>query len=268
MDDNVSVLRMAQETSRGLKNLIVLAVEHQWKPTEVEKLVSFWNKSESEHMIKDMISLCRPHVAIRESEFDKNPMMLGVQNGLIDLNDSSFREPQREDLISKQCNANFDPHAECPTWLKFLDETTGGDSDLARYLQQCAGICLTGLTQEHLFFIVVGPAATGKTTFQETLKLVWGDYCVGIDPNSLAAGKVEAAKARPDIAKLRGARLVFANESRAGLRIDEGLLKALSGDAGKVFDLKLKTQKRRPLAEPVAEQNRSPDVNDLTKLAG
>src|SRR5205823_670280 len=87
-----------------------------------------------------------------------------------------------------------------------------------------------GLTQEHLFFIVVGPSATGKTTFQETLKFVWGEYCVGIDPNSLAAGKVEAAKARPDIAKLRGARLVFANESRAGLRIDEGLLKALSGD--------------------------------------
>ena len=78
--------------------------------------------------------------------------------------------------------------------------------------------------------MVLGPGGTGKTTFQETLKHVWGDYCCGIDPNSLAAsGKPDAAKARPDLAKLPGVRLVFANESRAGLRLDEGLLKSMTG---------------------------------------
>lgn len=123
----------------------------------------------------------------------------------------------------------FDKAAECPWWEKFLEDTVRGDTEMLRYLRQCAGICLTGETRHHLFFIVLGPGGTGKTTFQETLKFVWGDYCCGVDPNSLAAGKAESARARPDLAKLPGVRLAFANESRAGLRLDEGLLKSLVG---------------------------------------
>jgi putative DNA primase/helicase len=88
---------------------------------------------------------------------------------------------------------------------------------------------LTGHQKEHLFFVIVGPAATGKSTFHEALQHMFGDYACSIDPNSLAAHKAEGGKARPDFAKLPGMRFVLANESRAGLRLDEGLIKSLSG---------------------------------------
>ena len=59
---------------------------------------------------------------------------------------------------------------------------------------------------------------------------MWGTYSVGINPESLAMNKNrDGSKPRPDIAKLPGARLVFANESRAGLQLDEGLLKWMTG---------------------------------------
>src|SRR5262249_54983152 len=152
--------------------------------------------------------------------------LFNVQNGTLDLRTGEFREADRTDYITKVATVTFDRASECPQWEKFLHDTVKCDAEMLRYIRQCAGICLTGETRHHLFFIVLGPGGTGKTTFQETLKFVWGDYCCGVDPNSLAASKAETARARPDLAKLPGVRLAFANESRAGLRLDEGLLKS------------------------------------------
>jgi putative DNA primase/helicase len=153
-----------------------------------------------------------------------------VRNGVIDLRTDRFREASRADYITKQCNAVFDEMATCPLWEKFLLDTTQGNHELIAYLAHCAGISLTGHTKEHLFFIVVGPGGTGKSTFFETIKYVWGDYAIGIDPNSIAASmKAEGGRARPDIARLPGVRLAFANETRKGLQLDAGLIKALTG---------------------------------------
>ena len=124
----------------------------------------------------------------------------------------------------------FDSAATCPAFETFLLETTQRNFDLIAYLQRCLGISLTGHVREHLFFIIIGPAGTGKSTFCEAVKYVWGDYAIGIDPNSLAASmKAEGGRARPDIARLPGVRLAFANETRKGLQLDAGLIKALTG---------------------------------------
>jgi type IV secretory pathway VirB4 component len=63
-------------------------------------------------------------------------------------------------------------------------ESCNGDADLVRYLQICTGVCLSGLVEEHLFFLVLGPAGTGKSTFGEVLMSLMGDYALGVDPNT------------------------------------------------------------------------------------
>jgi len=227
-DDAGRVRELVKATMRSLGQLVSHAAVI-WPAKKVTELAGFWSRSEQEYMVRDVIAIMRSSVAVDRGLFDANRMLFGVQNGVIELETGLFRECLREDFSTKQANVEFNKTAECPLWLKFMKETTANDRELMRYLQQCAGICLTGEVEEHLFFIVLGRAGTGKTTFQETLKYVWGDYCCGIDPNSLAAAKIESARARPDLAKLPGMRLVFANESRAGLRLDEGLLKSLVG---------------------------------------
>lgn len=228
--DHGQVKGWAAETARGLGFLVEQAVKSGATPEATKAVVKFWAASESDGAIDSIISLIRPMVAVDPASFDANPMLLGVQNGVVDLETGELKEADRAQLITKLCNATFNPDAACPKWEEFLLAACGGDTELVRYLRQCAGICLTGLTEEHTFFIVTGPGGTGKTTFQEALKFVWNDYAIGIDPNSLASSKNEGARARPDLAKLPGIRLAFANESRAGLRIDEGLLKALTGN--------------------------------------
>lgn len=228
--DNARAMLLAKETVSNLKQLVSCAIEAGQKSDEVKALVNFWRSCENDHKIGEILSLARWNVVIKQSRFDADPDLLGVRNGVVDLRTGTLREASREDHITKQCNAAFDESASCPQWEKFLLETTQNDLELIGYLQQCAGISLTGHTKEHLFFIVVGPGGTGKSTFFETIKYVWGDYAIGIDPNSLAASmKSEGGRARPDIARLPGVRLAFANETRKGLQLDAGLIKALTG---------------------------------------
>ncbi len=227
--NNAEVLRCAQATARKLGELIQMGMEQNYSRKEMEELLRFWKNSEADYKVREIVALARSHVVIDRADFDSDVELLGVQNGVVDLRDGSFRKPEREDLITKQANVVFDPTATCPTWDSFLLETTRNDLELIRYLQQCVGITLTGNQKEHLFFIILGPGGTGKTTFCEALKFMFGEYACGIDPNSLGAGKIEGGRARPDLAKLHGVRLVLANESRAGLKLDEGLVKAITG---------------------------------------
>ena len=53
--------------------------------------------------------------------------------------------------------------------MNFLDEATGGDKDLIRFLQQFSGYCLTGITREHKLVFVYGPGGNGKAVFLNTV---------------------------------------------------------------------------------------------------
>ncbi len=228
--DNPKAMLLAKETVSNLKRLIALAVDAGQKSDAVKTLVSFWRSCESEHKVSEILTLARWHVVIKQGQFDADPDLLGVRNGLVDLRSGTLRPAKREDYITKQANVTFDSSATCRFWEEFLLETTQGNLELVSYLQQCVGLSLTGHTKEHVFFIIVGPGRTGKSTFCETIKYIWGDYAIGIDPNSLAASmKSEGGRARPDIARLPGVRLALANETRKGLQLDAGLVKALTG---------------------------------------
>jgi putative DNA primase/helicase len=228
-EDNPQATELAQQTVRDLRKLVEMATKNNCDPREVEQYLTFWKNSEAAYKVGEILILARSRIVVDRGAFDADPDILGVENGLLDLRDGTFRAPVREDMLTKQCNVVFDETAQCPQWDKFLVETTQNDPELIRYLRQCAGIFLTGHQREHLFFVIVGPGSTGKTTYCETLTFVLGDYSCGVDPNTLAMGKAEGGRARPDIAKLPGMRLVLANESRAGLKLDEGLVKSLTG---------------------------------------
>jgi len=69
---------------------------------------------------------------------------------------------------------------------KFLENlVTGEDKDLQSFLQLSVGYTLTGRTDEHCLFVLYGTGSNGKTTFTETLRLLFGDYARRINVESL-----------------------------------------------------------------------------------
>ena len=61
-------------------------------------------------------------------------MLLGVKNGIIDLETFEFRESERDLLMTKEMNASYDESAACPLWEKFCRRPRAG-------MRSCSGIC-------------------------------------------------------------------------------------------------------------------------------
>ena len=108
------------------------------------------------------------------------------------------------------------PGGSCPLWLTFLDRVTGGDRDLQTYLQRLAGYALTGSTREHVLPFAHGSGGNGKGVFIGALAGMMGDYHKTAPIETFAASHGD--RHPTELAMLRGARLVTAQETEEGRR--------------------------------------------------
>ena len=166
-------------------------------------------------------------------QLDVNDYLLNLQNGTLDLSGDKpvFLSHGPDMLLSKICNAEYDPAADCKEWKKFLLEIMRDDKEKILYLQKIAGLSLTGNTEQETCFILYGSTTrNGKSTFCETLLHLLGDYSVTMKPESLAVRQnLDSRTASGDIARLAGCRFCNASEPPKRMLFDTALLKSLLG---------------------------------------
>lgn len=167
----------------------------------------------------------QPGIAIRPDDLDVDPWLLVVRNGTLDLRTGLLRESLPEDLNTRRANVDYDPDAGCPLWLKHMEFVTGGDDGLARWLRRAVGYTLTGLTDEQKLFFLWGNGANGKSTFVDVISHVLGSYATQADGGLLTASSEHPTQ----LAGLRGARLVVADETGQGRKLAEQRVKAITG---------------------------------------
>lgn len=224
-DTTGEIWRRAKETVRSMYDEAGGLVEG-----EQDGLTEHTRRSESRERLSSMIALAQSEegIPIDPTEFDRDPWLLNLRNGALDLRTGTFREHRREDLGSKLGPVEYDPEATCPTWECFLDRVMGGNKELVRYLQKAVGYSLTGDTREQCLFFLWGTGRNGKSTFLETIRRLLGDYACQMDFTSVLRTKTD--KVRNDIARLNGARLVSAVEVEDGRALSEVVVKQLTGN--------------------------------------
>ena len=188
-------------------------------------------RSEAKARIDAMIGLAEsePGIPVLHDELDRDPWLLNVGNETIDRRIGELRPHARGDLITKIVPIEFDPSAECPEWLKFLDRIFASRADLIRFLRKAIGYCLTGLTTEQCAFLLYGLGANGKSTLLKILSHILGEYWRQMRTETLMLK--HGADAIPnDIAALFGARLATAVETENGRRLAESVIKQMTGD--------------------------------------
>jgi len=221
-DDAGRVHRLAKERVRGIYREASDAEDEDRR----KALAKHATASESETRIRAMIELAKSEVPISPDKLDADPWLLNVLNGTIDLRTGELREHRREDLITKLAPVEYDPQAKAPTWEVFLGRVLPSE-DLRGFVQRAAGYSATGDTSEQCLFIHHGPGANGKSTFQETIAAVLGDYAMRTPTETLLVKR--SGGVPNDVARLKGARFVTASETEEGRRLAESLVKDLTG---------------------------------------
>jgi putative DNA primase/helicase len=164
---------------------------------------------------------------IKAEDLDRNPWLLNVRNGTVDILTGEFREHRQEDMITKLANVDYEPSADCPLWKQFIREIMNYKPELVNFLQTAAGWALTGNIEEQTMFILYGSGANGKTTFLNTIQFLLGDYAIATPTESFM--KKNADQNTNDIARLRGTRFVTTTEAEQGRRRSERLVKEVAG---------------------------------------
>ena len=113
-----------------------------------DKLEAFMRLSAGEPRLKAMVKLATsdPMVVVTPDELDRDPFLLNVLNGTLDLHTGELRPHSRRDLLTKLAPVEYDPGAQLKAWEDFLEHITGGDAEYVAYLQRAAGYALTGST--------------------------------------------------------------------------------------------------------------------------
>lgn len=169
------------------------------------------------------------YVPITPNSLDHNRRKLNTPTGIIDLENFEVTPNDPLEYFTKSTAVGIKEGAKCPLWIEFLNDIFDGDKDLISYIQKAVGYSLSGLTDEQCAFFCYGTGNNGKSTFLDIIRCILGDYASNIQPETLMVRNTNSS-ANSDIARLKGARFVTSVEPNEGLRLNEGLLKQLTGD--------------------------------------
>lgn len=223
-DETGEVFRRAKETIQSLYREAAAATDDDRR----RKVGKHALASESGSKIRAMISLAQSELPILPDEMDRDPWLLNVLNGTLDLKWGCHRPHRREDLITKIAPVEPRPDAECPFWLEHLNKIFQGNASLIAFLRRALGYSLTGVTDERALFVAHGSGANGKSTTHEIFAQILGDYAVRTPTETiLVRGE---GRIPNDLAKLQGARFVYCSEVEEGKRLAESHIKDLTGN--------------------------------------
>lgn len=185
--------------------------------------------------VLNILGFAQSKLGITGDEWDSDPWLLGVQNGVIDMRSGEFRPGRPEDAIRATAPTTWSGlDSAAPRWEQFLREIfedSAEASGLIGFLQRMLGYGTTGLTTEHIFPIMWGARGrNGKDTLLKILEHVLGPLAGAVSSDVLVAASARTGgAAQPHLVDLRGKRLAWASETNEGARLNAGQVKLVTG---------------------------------------
>jgi putative DNA primase/helicase len=168
----------------------------------------------------------KPMLALDVSELDYDPELLNTPEATYDLTRGidGGHPHDPDDLITK-ITACSPGDKGMELWLESLDLFFCQDRELIRYVQQIVGMAAVGRVYAEQMIIAYGGGANGKSTFWNTIARVLGTYSGKISADALTMSCKRNVK--PEMAELKGKRLIIASELEEGQRLNTGMVKQI-----------------------------------------
>lgn len=227
-DDDGEVYRLAKAALRTRRATAEKLDNDKLKEQEI------WHalKSESNSRIKGMLELAQKEARLADNgkSWDVDPWLLGCENGILDLRTGKLEVGNPAQRITKTVGFDYNPDAECPLWDRVFDSYWADEPEVHGYVRRAIGYSMTGLIHEQCLFALHGLGENGKSTFLAAIQNALGsDYAYAMPFTALeAAGRSAISN---DIAELADRRFVWCSETNEDVRLNEGRIKALTGDS-------------------------------------
>jgi len=231
-DTTGAIERMCDEVVNEMKNdlpFYVSMADNEADAKEAEKnFLKHVKYSRSSRAKSAMVKEARHQLPILPDHLDLHKMLLCATNGVINLVTGELKPHDKDLYMTKVTNCEYTDKTDYPLWDKFLNEIFNGNKELIRFMQKAIGYSLTGSIKEQCVFFCYGTGRNGKSTFLETIGDILGDYAINIQPDTIMM-KQNSSSSSGDVARLKGGRFVNSAEPNQGVKLNESLVKQMSG---------------------------------------
>lgn len=177
--------------------------------------------------IGGMLELSKHDLVVPADKLDADPFLLNTPDGIVDLRTGEMKAHDIDSpyLWCTKMTSVAPGQQGGEMWMDFLNTITCGDASLAGFLQLVAGMASIGKVFHEGIIIANGSGRNGKSTFFNALGAVLGDYTGHMNIETLTTDRQNRG---PELATLRGKRLVIAGELEEGRRLSNATVKRIA----------------------------------------
>jgi putative DNA primase/helicase len=150
---------------KGAETFLAAEIEREAREQDQQQLIT-------SSFVREAIDHVRRRTYRDRKQFDTDPRILNLQNGLLNVETLKFEPHTPEYFSVNQLPVKYDAKADCPKIKAFLSQVAFPE-DLAA-LQEVAGYTLWKEYSAHVAVMLVGDGANGKSTFINVLKSLLG----------------------------------------------------------------------------------------------
>ena len=187
---------------------------------------AFILKERSTRGINGILTNSRPKLVKEINDFDADPFLLNTPNGPFNLKKGMHgqQEIQADELITKSTSC-VPGNQGASLWQEVLTTFFCGDQALINYVQEIVGLVAIGQVYLEALIIAYGSGRNGKSTFWNTIANVLGTYTGHLSADALTTGVRRNVK--PEMAEVKGKRLIISAELEEGKRLNTSIVKQL-----------------------------------------
>ena len=176
--------------------------------------------------LNNALDAAKPLVLKHPEQLDGAPLLLNTPGGTYDLSKGldGWKATDPADLITKVTAVVPNENGR-RLWEDALQVFFCGDQSLIDYVQMICGLCLIGKVYTEAMIIAYGDGRNGKSTFWNVIYKVLGSYSGNLSADALTVNCKRNVK--PEMAELKGKRLIIAAELQEGMRLNTSVVKQL-----------------------------------------
>lgn len=169
----------------------------------------------------------KPMLTVELSELDSDDMLLNTPEATYDLRQGTKEQQVHnpEDYITKMTAVSPSDKGQ-GLWQETLATFFCHDQELIDYVQKIIEMAAIGKVYQEHMIIAYGGGANGKSTFWNTIARVLGSYSGKLSADALTMSNKRNVS--PELAELKGKRLVIASEMAEGMRLNTAVVKQIT----------------------------------------
>ena len=168
------------------------------------------------------------------NKLDHDPYLMCFTNGVVDFTTKTFRKGLPQDYLFRCTNIELVDHTKnkCAESVQMIETfmcQLFPNPDLRRYMWDHLASTLIGTQDNQTFNIYLGSGRNGKSVLVDLMGKVLGDYKGSVPISLITQSRPGIGNTSSEIAQLMGVRYAVMQEPSKGDKINEGIMKEITG---------------------------------------